>query len=182
MTVELVPVSPGRGLHQGCSHHRLSAIYGGTYMLNKPVDDIIMENGKVVGVKSEGEVSLSGAVQSPWLRQGLVTFSSLCCWVSCCTAPRALELGTGRPEVFRAMNVGERAISEATRHVCSAESVLDHGASGRRGRALSLCVRAYLCELQGRAMHSGGAVVMAPRSALSARAACLCCEHSPKTT
>lgn len=25
-------------------------------MLNKPVDDIIMENGKVVGVKSEGEV------------------------------------------------------------------------------------------------------------------------------
>nr|KAF6492123.1 GDP dissociation inhibitor 1 [Molossus molossus] len=36
---------------------RLSAIYGGTYMLNKPVDDIIMENGKVVGVKSEGEVA-----------------------------------------------------------------------------------------------------------------------------
>nr|XP_055193706.1 rab GDP dissociation inhibitor alpha isoform X2 [Nyctereutes procyonoides] len=35
----------------------LSAIYGGTYMLNKPVDDIIMENGKVVGVKSEGEVA-----------------------------------------------------------------------------------------------------------------------------
>uniref|UniRef100_A0A452E811 Rab GDP dissociation inhibitor n=1 Tax=Capra hircus TaxID=9925 RepID=A0A452E811_CAPHI len=29
----------------------------GTYMLNKPVDDIIMENGKVVGVKSEGEVA-----------------------------------------------------------------------------------------------------------------------------
>lgn len=27
-------------------------------MLNKPVDDIIMENGKVVGVQSEGEVSL----------------------------------------------------------------------------------------------------------------------------
>lgn len=27
-------------------------------MLNKPVDDIIMENGKVVGVKSEGEVSM----------------------------------------------------------------------------------------------------------------------------
>lgn len=107
MTVELVPVSPGRGLHQGCSHHRLSAIYGGTYMLNKPVDDIIMENGKVVGVKSEGEVSLSGAVQSPWLRQGLVTFFSPCCRVSCCTAPRVLELGTGRSEVFRAMNVGE---------------------------------------------------------------------------
>lgn len=40
-----------------CPRCRLSAIYGGTYMLNKPVDDIIMENGKVVGVKSEGEVS-----------------------------------------------------------------------------------------------------------------------------
>ncbi|XP_005992613.1 rab GDP dissociation inhibitor alpha-like [Latimeria chalumnae] len=36
---------------------RLSAIYGGTYMLNKAVDEIIMENGRVVGVKSEGEVA-----------------------------------------------------------------------------------------------------------------------------
>jgi len=36
---------------------RLSAIYGGTYMLNKPVDGIEMEGGKVVGVKSEGEVA-----------------------------------------------------------------------------------------------------------------------------
>lgn len=36
---------------------RLSAIYGGTYMLNKPIDEIVVENGKVVGVKSEGEVS-----------------------------------------------------------------------------------------------------------------------------
>lgn len=37
-------------------HFRLSAIYGGTYMLNKPVDEIVMEGGHVVGVKSEGEV------------------------------------------------------------------------------------------------------------------------------
>lgn len=36
--------------------HRLSAIYGGTYMLNKPIEEIVIENGKVVGVKSEGEV------------------------------------------------------------------------------------------------------------------------------
>lgn len=35
----------------------LSAIYGGTYMLNKPIEEIVVENGKVVGVKSEGEVS-----------------------------------------------------------------------------------------------------------------------------
>ncbi|XP_068962147.1 rab GDP dissociation inhibitor alpha-like isoform X2 [Petaurus breviceps papuanus] len=36
---------------------RLSAIYGGLYMLNKPIDDIIMENGRVVGVKLEGMVA-----------------------------------------------------------------------------------------------------------------------------
>jgi len=36
---------------------RLSAIYGGTYMLNKPIEEIIMEGGKVVGVKSEGLVA-----------------------------------------------------------------------------------------------------------------------------
>jgi len=36
---------------------RLSAIYGGTYMLNKPVEKIVFDNGKVVGVKSEGEVA-----------------------------------------------------------------------------------------------------------------------------
>ncbi|KAJ3021278.1 UNVERIFIED_CONTAM: Rab GDP dissociation inhibitor beta, partial [Siphonaria sp. JEL0065] len=33
----------------------LSAIHGGTFMLNKPVDEVIFENGKFVGVKSEGE-------------------------------------------------------------------------------------------------------------------------------
>jgi Rab GDP dissociation inhibitor len=36
---------------------RLSAIYGGTYMLDKPIDEIVMENGKVVGVKSGGETA-----------------------------------------------------------------------------------------------------------------------------
>jgi len=36
---------------------RLSAIYGGTYMLNKPVEQIVYNNGVVVGVKSEGEVA-----------------------------------------------------------------------------------------------------------------------------
>jgi Rab GDP dissociation inhibitor len=30
----------------------LSAIYGGTYMLDKPVDEIVYENGVVVGVRS----------------------------------------------------------------------------------------------------------------------------------
>jgi len=36
---------------------RLAAIYGGTYMLDRQVEDIIMENGRVVGVKSQGEVA-----------------------------------------------------------------------------------------------------------------------------
>ncbi|XP_043267752.1 rab GDP dissociation inhibitor alpha [Venturia canescens] len=36
---------------------RLSAIYGGTYMLDKPIDEIVMENGKVVGVRSGEEVA-----------------------------------------------------------------------------------------------------------------------------
>lgn len=36
---------------------RLSAIYGGTYMLNKPIEEIIYENGRVTGVKSEGEIA-----------------------------------------------------------------------------------------------------------------------------
>ncbi|ETN78584.1 hypothetical protein NECAME_10245 [Necator americanus] len=38
---------------------RLSAIYGGTYMLDKPVDSLIVENGKVVGVKC-GEETVRG--------------------------------------------------------------------------------------------------------------------------
>ena len=36
---------------------RLSAIYGGTYMLDKPIDDIVYEGGVVTGVTSQGEVS-----------------------------------------------------------------------------------------------------------------------------
>lgn len=36
---------------------RLSAIYGGTYMLDKKIDEIVYEDGKAVGVKSEGEVA-----------------------------------------------------------------------------------------------------------------------------
>jgi Rab GDP dissociation inhibitor len=37
---------------------RLSAIYGGTYMLNKPVEEIVYdEAGVIVGIKSEGELA-----------------------------------------------------------------------------------------------------------------------------
>ncbi|KAI9168254.1 Rab GDP dissociation inhibitor alpha [Blastocladiella emersonii ATCC 22665] len=38
---------------------RRSALYGGTYMLNKPIDEIVYDpaTGKVAGVKSEGETA-----------------------------------------------------------------------------------------------------------------------------
>lgn len=36
---------------------RLSAIYGGTYMLDKPVDELVYENGVVVGVRSGEELA-----------------------------------------------------------------------------------------------------------------------------
>jgi len=34
---------------------RLSAIYGGTYMLNAPIDHVVMEDGKAIGVQSSEE-------------------------------------------------------------------------------------------------------------------------------
>lgn len=36
---------------------RLSAIYGGTYMLDKPVDELVVEGGRVVGVRSGQEMA-----------------------------------------------------------------------------------------------------------------------------
>ncbi|KAI8616651.1 GDP dissociation inhibitor [Chytriomyces sp. MP71] len=42
---------------------RLSAIHGGVYMLNKPVDEIVYDGtGKFLGVKSEGEVAKAALV------------------------------------------------------------------------------------------------------------------------
>jgi len=40
-----------------CICTRLSAVYGGTYMLDKPVDEIVTEDGKLVGVKSGSDVA-----------------------------------------------------------------------------------------------------------------------------
>ncbi|KAK9835323.1 hypothetical protein WJX81_002020 [Elliptochloris bilobata] len=36
---------------------RLSAVYGGTYMLSKPDVEVVWEDGKAVGVRSEGETA-----------------------------------------------------------------------------------------------------------------------------
>lgn len=42
---------------------RLAAIYGGTYMLDKPCDEIVYgEDGKVIGVKSQGETAKTSMV------------------------------------------------------------------------------------------------------------------------
>jgi hypothetical protein len=41
---------------------RLSAIYGGIYMLDKPVDEIVYENGVVVGVRSGDQTARCKAV------------------------------------------------------------------------------------------------------------------------
>ena len=48
--------------------YRLSAIYGGTYMLDKNVEEIMFdESGKVCGVKAGGEVDKCKQVKS-WIR------------------------------------------------------------------------------------------------------------------
>ena len=39
------------------SDSSLSAIFGGTYMLDKQVDEIVMENGVAVGVRSGDEIA-----------------------------------------------------------------------------------------------------------------------------
>merc|ERR1711997_646411 len=44
---------------------RLSAIYGGTYMLDKEIDELVMEGGKVVGVKSGGEAARCKHIELP---------------------------------------------------------------------------------------------------------------------
>lgn len=49
----LYPIYGLGGLPESFS--RLCAIHGGTYMLNKNVDEIIMNEGKVVGIRSEKE-------------------------------------------------------------------------------------------------------------------------------
>ncbi|XP_022049686.1 rab GDP dissociation inhibitor beta [Acanthochromis polyacanthus] len=53
-TPYLYPVYGLGELPQGFA--RLSAEYGGTFLLNRTVDEIVMDNGKVTAVKSEGKL------------------------------------------------------------------------------------------------------------------------------
>jgi len=51
----IYPVWGLSGLAEGFS--RLCALYGGTYMLNRDVEEILFgEDGKFLGIKSQGEV------------------------------------------------------------------------------------------------------------------------------
>jgi Rab GDP dissociation inhibitor len=51
----IYPVWGLSGLAEGFS--RLCALYGGTYMLNRDVEEIVFgEDGKFLGIKSQGEV------------------------------------------------------------------------------------------------------------------------------
>lgn len=42
---------------------RLSAVYGGTYMLAKPDVEVVFEDGVAVGVSSEGETAKAKLVR-----------------------------------------------------------------------------------------------------------------------
>ena len=56
MTPYIYPLYGLGELPQGFA--RLSAVYGGTYMLNKPIEEVVYdENGVFQGVKSEGELA-----------------------------------------------------------------------------------------------------------------------------
>ncbi|KTW28078.1 hypothetical protein T552_01939 [Pneumocystis carinii B80] len=44
------------------SFARLSAVYGGTYMLNRKVDEIVYENGVAIGIKSDGEIAYASKI------------------------------------------------------------------------------------------------------------------------
>lgn len=52
-------------LHAGLAQAfaRLSAVYGGTYMLAKPDAEVVYENGVAVGVSSEGETAKAKLVR-----------------------------------------------------------------------------------------------------------------------
>lgn len=59
----IYPVWGLSGIAEGFS--RLCALYGGTYMLNRDVDEILLdENNKFVGIKSQGEVIILFNIRS----------------------------------------------------------------------------------------------------------------------
>lgn len=53
---------------------RLSAVYGGTYMLAKPDVKVVYEDGKAVGISSEGETA-----KAKMVRAGKAVLKLVCC-------------------------------------------------------------------------------------------------------
>lgn len=49
-------------------------------MLNKPIEEIIVQNGKVIGVKSEGEVSSFYNLKTVLLKKILLSNKYLICY------------------------------------------------------------------------------------------------------
>ena len=58
------------GLLNAQAFARLSAVYGGTYMLSKPDAAVVYKDGKAVGVSSMGETARCG--QASFLTQVLL--------------------------------------------------------------------------------------------------------------
>ena len=65
----IYPVYGLSGLAEGFS--RLCALYQGTYMLNRDVEDILVDDkGKFIGIKSQGEVILLKYIGCLWRNFG----------------------------------------------------------------------------------------------------------------
>ena len=70
---------------------RLSAVYGGTYMLSKPDAEVVYDDaGKAVGVSSEGETAKCKCADDPFRHQKCVAANC----ILACYAPMHFEVGT----------------------------------------------------------------------------------------
>ncbi|OMJ77697.1 hypothetical protein SteCoe_22643 [Stentor coeruleus] len=108
----LYPVYGIGGIAEGFS--RLSAIYGGTYMLNKNIDEILFnEDGKVVGIRSGEEIARAPVIL--------------------CDPSYALSLGKVRPagRVIRAICILNHDIPD-TDHMPSGQVIIPQRQTGRR--------------------------------------------------
>jgi Rab GDP dissociation inhibitor len=108
----LYPVYGIGGIAEGFS--RLSAIYGGTYMLNKSIDELLFdEDGKVIGVRSGEEVARSPIIL--------------------CDPSYAVSLGKVRSagRVIRAICIINHDIPD-TDHMPSGQIIIPQRQTGRR--------------------------------------------------
>ncbi|OMJ91899.1 hypothetical protein SteCoe_5459 [Stentor coeruleus] len=108
----LYPIYGIGGIAEGFS--RLSAIYGGTYMLNKSIDEIIFnEDGKVIGVRSGEDIARSPIIL--------------------CDPSYAVSLGKVRSigKVIRAICIIDHYIPD-TNHIPSGQIIIPQRQTGRR--------------------------------------------------